>query len=296
MPDICAVQATMVTTRLSNLFLMVRNVVSQGGEIAGVTPEFCTDLETFVRNNTVTPFLHRCLFHFCFYENLVNSARGDITKDVLSQKQYAENIDFDRYMTAFDAGDRTWSATVAAMYSEFATASGSTGQVFGEQTPDNALRVKAILGLFPNARFIFMVRHPVTAIASLMDRYTEMNYAVRQYRNPFAHFPFDDSEVMERTLFVKFEDMLVNRDLVLGQMRDHLGLQRLKKENLGKEHETRMFSNYVGTSLNMDRYYRSLAKYPRDLRREILQKNHDISDVFYSQADSDKIIDYREAA
>jgi len=31
MPEICAVQATMVSTRLSNLFLMVRNVVSQGG-------------------------------------------------------------------------------------------------------------------------------------------------------------------------------------------------------------------------------------------------------------------------
>lgn len=296
MPDICAVQATMVTTRLSNLFLMVRNVVSQGGEIDGVSPEQCESLEAFVTMNRVTPFLHQCLFHFCFYENLVNSSRSDITKDVLSQKEYAENMNLERYMARYREGDRTWSTTVAAMYSEFAEASGSTGQIFGEQTPDNALRTEALLALYPSVKFIFMVRHPITGVASLLDRYTDVDYAVRQYRNPFAHFPFDNEEILNRTLFVKFEDMLANRDMVLGQMRAHLALPPIKPRDMSRSHAPKMFSNYVGKSLNMDRYYRSLSKYPVGTRRLILEKNSDIADVFYSAEESERIIGYREAA
>jgi hypothetical protein len=122
----------------------------------------------------------------------VNLSRGDITKYVLSQKIYAENMDIDRYMTRYKHGDTTWRATVAAMYSEFAEASGSTGRIFGEQTPDNALGTEALLALFPETKCIFMVRHPVSAIASLLDRYPEIDYAVRQHRNPFSHFPFKD--------------------------------------------------------------------------------------------------------
>jgi len=161
---------------------------------------------------------------------------------VLSQKEYAENMNLERYMARYHEGDRTWGATVAAMYSEFAAASGSTGQIFGEQTPDNALRTEALVALYPSAKFIFMVRHPVTAVASLMDRYPEVEYAVRQYRNPFAHFPFNNEDILERTLFVKFEDMLANRDLVVSQMRSHLGLPPLKSGDLSQSHETKMFS------------------------------------------------------
>lgn len=86
MPDICAVQATMVITRLNNLWMMIKKVVEQGGVIEGVSGEHCDDFAEFLRDTRPTPFLHRCLFNFCFYENLVNSARSDVTKDVMSQK------------------------------------------------------------------------------------------------------------------------------------------------------------------------------------------------------------------
>lgn len=290
MPDICAVQATMVMTRLNNLWMMIRQVVEQGADIDGVSGEHCGDLIDFLENSRPTRFLHQSLFHFCFYENLVNSSRSDVTKDALSQKAYVEAFDFDRYMARFDEGDGTWANTVAAMYSEFAAATGSSGTVFGEQTPDNALYIPAIMRVFPKAKFIFMIRHPVTGVASLMDRYSDMDYCVRQYRNPFSHFPFGDQAAMDRTLFVKFEDMLQDRDTIVNHIRKFLGLEALKPGAGTATHKAKMFSQYVGKSLSMDRYYRSLEKIPGDVRATIYKKNEDIATTFYSEAQTAEIL------
>ncbi|WP_417518565.1 sulfotransferase family protein [Minwuia sp.] len=296
MPEICAVQATMVMTRLSNLYDMITRVVRQGGGIEGVDPALCGSLQEFATNVPVTPFLHKCLFHYSFYENLVFSSRSDVTKDVLSQKAYVEDFDFARYMARFEQGDRTWAASVAALYAEFAASAGSDGHIFGEQTPDNALRAEAISALYPQAKFIFMVRHPVTSIASLMDRYSDVDYATKQFRNPYAHFPFNNESVMERTLFVKFEDVLLNPLITMNSMREFLGLEALSEKAFSTEHKSKVFSQYVGGKLSMDRYYRSLTKYPIQFRAEILQKNEDIAKVFYSEGESRAILGYQEAA
>jgi hypothetical protein len=102
--------------------------------------------------------------------------------------------------------------------------------------------------------------------------------------------------VLERTLFVKFEEMLTNRDMVMVQMREHLGLPVLNMKKLSDSHETMVFSNYVGNSLNMDRCYRSLANCPEETRQLILDTNNDIADVFYTQEESQRIVGHREAA
>lgn len=296
MPDICAVQATMVMTRLSNLCTMIGNVVRQGGEIEGVSGEHCEDFAVFLQNTRPTRFLHKCLFNFCFYENLVNSARSDVTKDVMSQKAYVEAFDFDRYMARFDDGDGSWASSVSAMYSEFAAATGSEGLVFGEQTPDNALYIPAIMKLFPRAKFIFMVRHPVTGVASLMDRYGDLDYCVRQYRTAFAHFPFSDQAAMDRTLFVKFEDMLRGRETIVNHIREFIGLEALEPGKGTATHKAKMFSKYVGKSLSMDRYYRSVEKIPGDVRAAIYEKNDDIATTFYSEAETVAILGHKAAA
>lgn len=296
MPEICALQATMVMTRLSNLYTMIREVQKQGGSFDDIDPAVCGSLSEFVENVAVTPFLHKCLLHVCFYENLMNSARADVTKDVLAQKAYVESFDFNRYMDRFCEENPTWASSVSALYAEFAASGQSKGHIFGEQTPDNALRSKAILKLFPSAKLIFVVRHPVTCVASLMDRYPDLEYAVRQYRNPFAHYPFDNEAIMDRTLFVKFEDIMLNRDLALNSVRDFLGLKPLKGKQKITTHSSRMFSKYVGDSVSSDRYFRSLAGVPTDLRRDILKRNSDIADVFYSKGESEGIIGYKAAA
>lgn len=296
MPDICAVQATMVITRLNNLWMMIRKVVEQGGVIEGVSGEHCDDFAEFLRDTRPTPFLHRCLFNFCFYENLVNSARSDVTKDVMSQKAYVEAFDFDRYMARFEEGDGTWASTVAAMYSEFASATGSDGIVFGEQTPDNSLYIPGIMELFPKARFIFMVRHPITGVASLMDRYGDLDYCVRQYRTAFAHFPFSDKAAMDRTLFVKFEDLLRGRDTIINHIRNFVGLEPLEPGAGTTTHDAKMFARYVGNSLTLDRYYRSLEKIPDDVRVSIYEKNNDIAETFYSEDETRVILGHKARA
>ncbi|MEC9345588.1 MAG: sulfotransferase [Pseudomonadota bacterium] len=296
LPDVCAVQGTTVMTRLSNLYSLVKRVVEQGGQIEGIDPIHCGSFMDFVTETAVTPFTHKPLFHVCFYENLVNSSRSDVTKDVFAHKAYLENFDYNRYMECFENGNRSWADSLAALFAEFAAASGSTGRVFGEQTPDNALHVEVIRAMYPASKIIFVVRHPITCVTSLMDRYKDVTQAIRQYRNPYAHFPFKNKDVMDNSLFIKFEDIVMNRDRAVKVLGEFLGVDTSSVDGSANRHTSRIFAKYVGDSVSTDRYYRSVTRYSEATRRAIYEKNRDVADTFYSAGETEAIIGYKAAA
>lgn len=292
-PEVCAMQGTTVMTRLMSLYNLVKRVIDQGGEIEGVDPANCDSMLEFVKHQPATPFLHACLYNITFYENLMNSSRSDVTKDVFAHQAYLKNFQFDRYRDAFDPDNPTWARSVAALYSEFVESSGSGGRIFGEQTPDNALHLKTIQRMYPDVKFIFMVRHPVTGIASLCDRYRQVSDAVNQYRKPYVHFPFNDPDIVGRTLFVKFEDILNHREVTMESIGEHLGFE---PGEVNEEHSSKVFSQYVGKSLDLERYFRSAVKYTAEQRQAIYEKNKDIADLFYSADETAGIIGYQAEA
>lgn len=296
LPEICAVQGTTVMTRLAHVHNLVKRVIDQGGTIEGVDPIHCGRLIDFVTNTTVTPFLHKLLFHVCFYENLVNSARSDVTKDVFAHKAYMEHFDYNRYMARLDSGNGTWAASLAALFSEFADASGSTGRVYGEQTPDNALHTETIRAMYPLSKIVFVVRHPITCVTSLMDRYKDVTQAIRQYRNPYAHFPFKNTDVMDNSLFIKFEDIVMNRDQAVKVLGEFLGVDTSAVDASKNRHTSRIFAKYVGDSVSTDRYYRSVIRHSEAARQAIYEKNRDIADTFYSADETAAIVGYKAAA
>ena len=292
-PEVCAMQGTTVMTRLLSLYNLVKRVIDQGGEIEGVDPANCDSLLEFVKHQPVTPFLHTCLYNITFYENLMNSSRSDVTKDVFAHQAYLKNFRFERFMERFDESQPSWARSVAALYSEFVDSAGAGGRIFGEQTPDNALHLKVIQRMYPDVKFIFMVRHPITGVASLCDRYRQVSDAVNQYRKPFVHFPFNDPDIVGRTLFVKFEDILNHRDITLQSIGDHLGFEPAEVEG---DHSSKVFSQYVGKSLTHDRYFRSAVKYNAEQRQAIYEKNRDIADLFYSADETAAIVGYEAEA
>ncbi|GJL88246.1 MAG: hypothetical protein DHS20C03_19550 [Minwuia thermotolerans] len=292
-PEICAMQGTTILTRLANFQDLMRHVVSQDGDVDGLKLEQCETLVDFVTRTKVTPFLHKSIYHATYYENMVNSARSDITKDRFAHKTYLENMQFDRYMARYDPENPTWANTITALYAEFVHSVDAKGHIYGEQTPDNAMRIDAILKMYPAAKIIFMVRHPITGIASLLERYGDIPRAINQYRKPFELYPFDDPDVVNRTLFVKFEDLIENRQPVLASIAEFLGVT---EEGAAPDtsHESAVFRKYVGNSLTAERYYRSIQKHPAVERTALYQKNIDIADVFYSLEETMAIIGHGE--
>lgn len=221
------------------------------------------------------------------------AARSDVTKDRFAHKRYLENMQFDRYMARYDPENPTWANSVTALYAEFVHSVNASGHIYGEQTPDNAVHIDAILKMYPAAKIIFMVRHPITGIASLLERYGDIPRAINQYRKPFELYPFDDPDVVNRTLFVKFEDLIDNRQGVMASIADFLGAESADIAP-GTGHESAVFSRYVGKSLTAERYYRSIQKHPAIERTALYQKNIDIADVFYSPAETMAIIGHGE--
>ena len=106
-PEICAMQGTTILTRLATLQDLMRRVVSQDGDVDGLKLEECETLADFVTSANVTPFLHKSIYHACYYLNFANSVRSDITKDRFAHKTYLQNMQFDRYMARYDPVLRT---------------------------------------------------------------------------------------------------------------------------------------------------------------------------------------------
>ncbi|MDF1722136.1 MAG: sulfotransferase [Minwuia sp.] len=292
--DVCAMQGTTILTRLANFQELMHHVVASGGDVDGLKPENCESLADFVTRAKVTPFLHKSIFHACYYENMVNSARTDVTKDLFAHKKYLENFQFDRYMARYDPENPTWANTITALYAEFVHSVDAKGHIFGEQTPDNAMRIDAILKMYPAAKIIFLVRHPITGIASLLERYGDIPRAINQYRKPFTLYPFGDPDVVNRTLFVKFEDLVSNRAGVLASMAEFLGLDPEAAATPDTSHESAVFQKYIGKSLTAERYFRSVLKHSPEERAALYHKNLDIADIFYSTEETMGIIGHGE--
>lgn len=292
-PEICAMQGTTILTRLANFQDLMRHVVSQDGDVDGLKLDECETLVDFVTKAKVTPFLHKSIYHACYYENMVNSARSDVTKDRFAHKAYLQNMQFDRYMARYDPENPTWANTITALYSEFVHSVDAKGHIYGEQTPDNAMRIDAILKMYPAAKIIFIVRHPITGIASLLERYGDIPRAINQYRKPFELYPFDDPDVVNRTLFVKFEDLIENRQPILASIAGFLGVEDAAAAP-DTSHESAVFAKYIGKSLTAERYFRSILKHPAVERTALYQKNMDIADVFYSLEETMAIIGHGE--
>ena len=92
---------------------------------------------------------------------------------------------------------------------------------------------------------------------------------------------------------MKFEDILNHREVTLQSMGDHLGFTPTEIEG---EHSSKVFSQYVGKSLEWDRYFRSAVKYDEVERTAIYEKNKDIADLFYSADETAAIIGYQAEA
>jgi len=76
-----------------------------------------------------------------------------------------------------------------------------------EKSPANLLRMRLLQRLFPHARFLMIVRHPI-AVALATDKWVQTSLFSRIYHWVVAHeIAFADRRVVEHTLFVAYEDL-----------------------------------------------------------------------------------------
>jgi hypothetical protein len=129
-------------------------------------------------------------------------------------------------------------------------------RVLVEKSPPNLIRFRFLQALFPEARFVAVVRHPVAvAYATRKWSKTSVRSLLRHWVAAHETFAADRGH-LERLLVVRYEDLVEEPDPTLAGVFEYLGL-----ETLPISHELDRASNerYLDEWRRLSRWRKALA-------------------------------------
>ncbi|MFO1154556.1 MAG: sulfotransferase [Rhodospirillales bacterium] len=93
-----------------------------------------------------------------------------------------------------------------------------------EKTPGNLLRASLLHGLFPRARFLFVIRHPIAvALATQKWSHTGVFCLLQHWLAGYGHLDRLERAGIDHML-ISYEDLLVRGEYLLATVADWLGL------------------------------------------------------------------------
>ena len=100
----------------------------------------------------------------------------------------------------------------------------STKPVLLEKTPSNLLRMRLLQALVPPSYFIIVIRHPVAACLATV-KWTEGNlFSLLAHWERCYSIAYADAQLIERVLWVSYENFVANPSDELARMAAFLGL------------------------------------------------------------------------
>jgi hypothetical protein len=111
----------------------------------------------------------------------------------------------------------------------YAKAGGGEGRYFLDKTPRYHLVVEEIIALFPEAKLVFLWRHPLAVVASIIHsfghgRWNLQDYGIDLYSG-LASLIEASHRHRERSFAVRYEDLVAQPDQTWPRLFAHLGLE-----------------------------------------------------------------------
>ncbi len=162
--------------------------------------------------------------------------------------------------------------------------------VLVEKSPGNMIKARFLQTVFPESRFVFIVRHPV-AVTLATRRFSEVFYArlVRHWVRAH-HLMLQDAEHIKHLRIVRYEDLVSNPERLLPELTELLGLP---KEAPKTEIRSQINSKYLSDWATHDTAHRLLRVYARvKLERPASTFGYDLNDGSASNAVDPKIRPY----
>jgi sulfotransferase family protein len=109
------------------------------------------------------------------------------------------------------------------LFERYAQAQGA--QRWGEKTPGHVWYMRQIGALFPDAQLVGIVRHPAAAAGSVSTRFGNWSYpdAVEHWRVANRQMLFEGSQLGERFVLCRYEDLVTHQEPVMRELLDWLG-------------------------------------------------------------------------
>lgn len=124
----------------------------------------------------------------------------------------------------------------------FGKVSSGDSTFFLEKTPRNTLIIKELMAIFPEGKFIFLWRNPVSIVSSMMETFSKGRWRLHSnYVDLFKGYQAMCSafeEFDDRILSIRYEDMVTSEEAIVERLEKYLGLNianhlnKLSKMNL----------------------------------------------------------------
>ena len=127
--------------------------------------------------------------------------------------------------------------------------------LFVEKSPPNLIRARFLQALFPEAMFLFVIRHPV-AVSLATKAWTGQSLEELIRHWIVAHEIFlDDLNGLTRWAWIRYEDLTTRPESTLADLFDYAGLMRIQPsesiagENNARYLDSREFDSFRGSDM-----------------------------------------------
>ncbi len=154
---------------------------------------------------------------------------------------------------------------------------GEEGALRGEKTPTNTMHPSFMRSLYPNAKFINVIRSPLGFVGS---RHQRLDVSMEDHCDFYRSIMENLIENDGRTMTVKYEDLIENPDLTINRVHRFLGVM---ETGLSDELDPGAYPKYVGSKVDVNRNKQNIDYLTSEMKGEIKYHLKDLIDSYYPE-------------
>ncbi len=122
-----------------------------------------------------------------------------------------------------------------------------TKRVLAEKSPPNLIRARFLQALFPRARFVFIVRHPIAvSLATVKMAQATVQELASHWCHAHRLF-LDDLPLVRDALVIRYEDLAADRDAYMEQVWRAAGLDSFAASEAVVDHNAKYLAQWQHT-------------------------------------------------
>ncbi len=283
-PDLAIAQDTSVFTELKRTLIWLEQISNKNfkGNLSFSDFNNLTESYADVIMNKPVNFSSKedTLLMSCFFTCLIRFHAIDFfipdpRKDRGTGLKYLHHIDFQTALNHVHKSELPFKSIINYCINSIIQGEKITGRLHGEKTPSHILQSTFLRRLYPNAKFINIIRNPLGYVGSRHERF---NVPIKGHCDYYKRNINSMIEDDGRSITVRYEDIIEQPDKVLNSLYDFLGIQ---KTCLSDNLDPGAYPKYVGKKIDKNRDKKNMDYLTDAMKTEVKHHLKDIFKLYY---------------
>ena len=211
------------------------------------------------------------LIRFLFVDFLIPDPR----KDRGTGMKYLNYFDFQYALNKTNELKLPFKSLLNYCVNSIIDGEGLSGEIRGEKTPTHIMHPSFLRGVYPNAKFINIIRNPLGFVGS---RHQRLNNTIKEHCYYYRSIVEQMIESDERTITVKYEDLIENPKQTIKILHNFLGV---KETEISDKLNPGAYPKYVGQKIDKNRDKKNMDALTADMIKEIKYHLKDVFEIYY---------------